>query len=664
MFERSSDYTSPSRASRRIIAAYVVIFAWLLCPETIAQDLFLEDTVNISAVTVTASSAARFAPGTIVRIDSSLLARHEGSDMASLLHSSGILSVKRYGNHGLASVSIRGMSGSHTAVTWNGLPLNSPGNGYTDLAIIPLFSVTNVRITPGGSALDDITGSIGGQVELSSEPVFNGLTEVSLAAGAGSFGEYSSSAVFGTGTEKILLKLSIWGETARNNFRYINKNAPGGAAEECRVNASAATAGVATDLAFRLKGSLLSAHIWYNDADRELPGPVTTVQQDFGERQRDRSLRSVLRYTSKPGRVSAEVMAGGSHDVNLYFHENPGFNGDNRSETYIVSTRVSYRAGSSFEMVINAGDEFRKASALSYQDTKVQNILSASLAAKYSPVPRLRLLLQARQMAATGISVTPEFTAGASWLLSAGGEHVVKAIFSRNTKLPCLNDLYWVPGGNPDLVPETATGGEASWSFARVAQSGMRHTLDLTLHASGVDNLIQWLPGTTGIWTAENVRSINVTGIEARAGTEASVRSWKIKCHLSYAFTSSRIAGSDIANDRSVGRQLIYTPLHHLNLNIETGWKALSAGISAVAESRRYTTSDNSEWLPACITTDLFIGAGFRSGITGIRADLYMNNLLNTSSESIRNYPMPLRTINLRIKLTWSQKQKKHESNL
>jgi iron complex outermembrane receptor protein len=265
-------------------------------------------------------------------------------------------------------------------------------------------------------------------------------------------------------------------------------------------------------------------------------------------------------------------------------------------------------------------------------------------------------------MAAAGISATPEFTAGASWLLSASGEHIVKASFSRNTKLPCLNDLYWVPGGNPELIPETATGGEASWSFARVAPSGMRHTLDLTFHASGVDNLIQWLPGTTGFWTADNVRRVNVTGVEARTGTEATVGKWEIKSHLNYAITRSRNSGSDIANDRSAGSQLIYTPLHHLNLNIETGWKALRTGISAVAESRRYTTSDNSEWLPACFTADLFVGAAFGAGATGIRADMSVNNLLNTSSESIRNYPMPLRTINLRIKLTWSEKPKHHEA--
>ncbi len=155
------------------------------------------------------------------------MARHEGSDLAALLHSSSLLSVKRYGNHGLAAVSIRGMSGSHTLVTWNGLPVNAPGNGYTDFAIIPLSVATAVRVTSGGSDLNDITGTIGGKIELSSDPVFNGLTEGSLTLGVGSYSNYSSAATLRSGTDNSSFRLSLWGGNARNDFLYINRNAPG-----------------------------------------------------------------------------------------------------------------------------------------------------------------------------------------------------------------------------------------------------------------------------------------------------------------------------------------------------------------------------------------------------------------------------------------------------
>lgn len=659
MLKRSSDYTGPFSACDRIIAAAVIISWSAASPEAAAQDIFMDDTVTIAAVTVTAGVSGRHAPFSAVKIDSSMMARHEGRDLAVMLQSSSLWSVRRYGNHGLASVSIRGMSGSHTAVTWNGLPVNPTGSGMADFAIIPLSVATSVRIAPGGSDLESITGSVGGRVELSTASYFNGLQAVSLSSGAGSYGDFSSSAVLRTGTDNTSLRLSAWGFTSRNDFRFTNMNSPGGSTEERRTNASVEGAGVTTDFFMRLKRSVLSAHLWYNDADRELPGPVTTVQQDFGEKQRDKAVRGILRFSSKPGRLSAEVFGGGSHDVNLYFHDNPAFNGDNRSELWLAGARLSFRLNQKTELILNTGDEYRKASSLSFEGSAVQNIFSASMAVKYNPVQRLRLLLQARQMAVTGTSTGPELTAAASWLLSPNGEHVIKAGLSRNMKLPCLNDLYWMPGGNPDLSPETSEGGELSWSFAGTSGSGVRNTVDITFHASVVDNLIQWLPNITGIWAAENVRSVVVSGVEARAGKEVTLGAWEIKSHLNYALTRSVIAGSEIANDRSVGSQLIYMPLHHVNLNLDAGWKILRAGFTATAESRRYTTSDNSEWLPATFLTDIFIGAGFTTGVTGVHADLKIDNLLNTPSESVRNYPLPLRTFDIRITLTWSEKQKK-----
>jgi len=662
MCKRSCAYIIPSRASHNLLKASAVVSCLLLSFDLAAQDIFSEDTVNIPAVTVRAAASLRHTPYTVVKIDSSVMTRHEGGDLGTLLQSASLLTVKRYGNSGLSSVSIRGLSGSHTAVTWNGLPVNAPSNGQSDFAIIPVSAATSVKVTAGGSDLDDISGSIGGKVELSTGPMFDGVTEGSLILGAGSYGSYSSALALRTGSTDISAKISLWGGMARNDFRFINVNAPGGVEKGRRTNAGSSSGGATADVGFRLGRALLTAHAWYNDTDRDLPGPVTTVEQDFGERQKDRSLKGVINYSLDDGKIAAEVVAGGSHDINLYFNEAPALNGENSSGIYMIRTRIRYRMNDRLEIVLNAGDEYQKALSLSFPAAVNRNIISASLAARYSVVPRLRLLLQARQMGASEQKVKPEFTAGATWILTADGRQAIKTSLSRNTKLPCLNDIYWVPGGNTALIPETATGGEASWSYAAMNPTGLRSTLDLTLHASRVDNLIQWLPGEAGLWSAENVRSVNVTGAEVRAGTAVSVSEWTIKGYLNYGLTRSVNAGSEIPNDRSEGSQLAYMPLHHLNMNIDAGWRVFSGGMTAVAESRRYTTSDNSEWLPASFITDLYLGSSVRAGMTVIRADLRVNNLLNARSESVRNYPLPLRYFNLRLTLTWSDKTKNNET--
>ena len=661
MFKRSSAYIVPFKVSRSTLTAALLSLLTAVTPEAAAQDMFIEDTVTISAVTVTATASERQTPYTVFAIDPALMAGHKESDLATLLMYGSPLVVKRYGNHGLASVSVRGLPGSHTAVTWHGLTVNAAGNGYTDFAIIPLHAASSVKIIPGGYDLSDISGSIGGKVELSSEPLFQTGLHGSVSVRGGSYGDYAASAVAGSGSESVSAKLSLWGEKARNDFLFINVNAPEGATEERRTNSSSASGGATADLAFRTGSTTVAAHLWYNNAKRELPGPVTTVQQDFDERQNDRSLRSVISYSLEKEKISAGVTAGGTSDVNLYYHGNPEYNGDNRSSVIMLRARLAYRLSPKAELGINAGNEYQSAQSLSYAGTERRNIFSTSLAARFNPGTKVRLLLQARQMIATGMVLKPEFTAGATVMLSPDGGHLLKASVSRNTRLPCLNDLYWVPGGNSSLRHENATGGEASYSYVRVASSGLKNSLDLVVHATRVNDLIQWIPGVTGIWSAENVRSVIVYGMEGRLGSEVPVNELVIASYLNYAFTRTVVAASEIPNDRAVGRQLIYVPGNNFNLNLGLRWKMFRAGAAAVCQGRRFTTSDNSEWLPPSLLADARLGALLPAGAAKIGIDIDVRNIFNSSSESVRNYPMPLRTFNLRLTLSFSEKNKKDE---
>lgn len=649
--------------SCQLLSAVVVLLFLLLPVRTWAQDTFTDDTINISAVTVTARAAARLSPYSVVKIEQDLIRRHNGDDLATLLRTGSLLFVKQYGNHGLASVSVRGLSGSHTLVTWNGLTINTPGNGYSDFTIIPVLSGSSVRITSGGSDLDDLSGYIGGKVEMEADPAFDSGRKITVNQGVGSYNDYSTAASVSLGGEHSYARVGAWTGKARNDFRFLNRDAPGRPAQDRRTNAAIVSRGIMSDIGYRNGDSQLSLHLMYNDADRELPGPVTTVQQNFGESQTDRSLRGVIKMTTVQGRLAASVTTGGSKEINRYFHEVASNNGANSSSSAMLRAEMKYRLSDKTSLELRTGDVYERAAALSFEGEEHRNIFSVSLAGRSQPVPRLNLLLQVRQIAATGISVTPEVTAGATWMLTPDGEQLLKASVSRNTKIPCLNDLYWVPGGNPALAPESSAGGEISWSLLKVAAAGTRNSLDLTLHASGVSNLIQWMPGQSGLWHAENVREVNTAGAEVRAGTEMILRDWKFRGIINYALTRSLIAGSDIENDGAVGRQLIYAPLHHANMNFSSSRKWFTAGLSAAWESRRFTTSDNSEWLPSAFMTDAFAGAEINTGAVSWKTEIAVSNLAGIATESVLNYPMPLRTFKIKLILTWSENQKKDETD-
>jgi iron complex outermembrane receptor protein len=653
MFKRYLTYIIPFAPCYIKTAALSVSLSLLFLQVTSGQDIFTDDTINISAVTVTAASSERNTPFSITRIDSATLASYVNSDLATLLQKSSLLSVKRYGTNGLASVSMRGLSGSHTQVSWNGINITSPGPGMSDFAIIPVMAASSVVITPGGSDLRYISGSIGGRVELISDPSVADGTTAALNLGAGSFGSYASSLLLRTGNDIISANLSLWGDKSRNNFIFINSDDPSGPSQERRTNSASASAGIISDLFLKLRKSALSAHLWLNDAERELPGPVITVQQDFGEKQRDRSARGVVKYSLSPGRFSADIVAGESCELNSYTNESAGISGENKSIVYTIKGAFGFRINDSFELTINAGDEYQRAESLSFAEAMTRNLFSTSLGARYSPVTRLRLTLHARQMIISGMTVDPEMTAGGSFLLTRDGKNIIRAGFSRNSKIPSMNDLFWVPGGNTGLIPEISTGGEAAYSFSAITPSGRHNSIDISFHSSSVDNLIQWVPGPSGIWTAENVRNVSVTGVEAKTAQTLPMEHGSFRTSLNYALTRSLIHSSELQNDKSIGKQLIYTPLHHANVTAEFTWRFLNAGATAVWESKRYTTSDNSEWLPQSFLADADLGAKFAAGRSEIAVDLRVKNIFNTQTECVQNYPMPLRTYLINLKMTF-----------
>lgn len=654
MIKRFSAYIILAPVRIMVIKFAVLLFLLSGSCAATAQDEFIDDTVTISAVTVTATAPERLLPYAVSVIGKERLCNNESTDLADLLNAASLVSVKRYGNYGLASVSIRGLPGSHTQVIWNGLPLNTVSNGYSDFALIPTNVASVVRITAGGSDLSDITGTTGGKIDLSSELPFQRVAEGSLSVSAGSYDSYKTSAVIRAGSEAVTATIGVWAGKTKNDFRFVNSNAPGGATEERRTNAAASVTGLSADMGFRTGRSSVSAHLWYSDTNRELPGPVTTVQQDFNERLLDRALRGVVKYDLSPGRFRISATAGGSHETNLYYNESPGLNGVNSATLMMISSGISYRPGKKTELVLNAGNEYQRAQTLSYSEIQDRNVTSVSMAARYNPFPGLRLSIQARQMAITGATVSPEFAAGAVYLINDNGEHLLKASISHSIKLPCLNDLYWLPGGNSNLEPERANKGEASYSYAAVTSSGLKNTFTLTMHASRINDMIQWIPGEGGIWSAQNVRSINVAGLESTIGSEMPLDEWELSGFINYALTRSVIAATAIPNDRSAGNQLIYEPRHHLNLNISAAWKLIFARLAAVYESRRFTTSDNSEWLPSSFMADGSLGTSIGKDRARARIDLIVHNIFNNQLESVRNYPMPLRTYNLRMTINIS----------
>ena len=99
-----------------------------------------DTTVFLPEVSINARKVADHGSGHYNKtIDYTILNLLSNLDMSSTLRNHSAMFVRSYGPGGLATTSQRGGASGQTAIIWNGVNLNSPMNGHTDLSLIPSF---------------------------------------------------------------------------------------------------------------------------------------------------------------------------------------------------------------------------------------------------------------------------------------------------------------------------------------------------------------------------------------------------------------------------------------------------------------------------------------------------------------------------------------------
>ena len=91
--------------------------------------------------------------------------------------------------------------------------------------------------------------------------------------------------------------------------------------------------------------------------------------------------------------------------------------------------------------------------------------LSGSVSAKWQPIDRLGMsvVLREEMYGSDWIPLIPAFFIDG--IISPKGNVMLKASISRNYRFPTLNDLYFLPGGNPNLKNEQGFSYDAGVSF-------------------------------------------------------------------------------------------------------------------------------------------------------------------------------------------------------
>ena len=228
----------------------------------------------------------------------------------------------------------------------------------------------------------------------------------------------------------------------------------------------------------------------------------------------------------------------------------------------------------------------------------------------------------------------------------------LKASNSYNHRNPTLNDLYWAPGGNPDLQAERGY----SWDITAMSEPqfwGIYLLLEATYYHMDIKDWIMWIPKGNGyIWEPVNFSNVISQGMEANATIRFSTNNTRHIITGNYGYAYS--VDNSSRGDNTKGKQLPYIPRNRWNAGyklwvMDKIWGNYNASFTDV----RYTSADESYETNAYTIHHIEIGYDFKlSNTVKSSLSLKVENLFDTYYESTQYYPMPFRMFFGRLSFT------------
>ena len=618
-------------------------FWGLICSTQLLAQVRQVDTVDIQTYTFSEAALGKH----LHEIDSAEIALAQGQSLASVLAQHSQVFIKSYGSTGLASSSIRGGGASHTAILWNGFNLQSPLNGQVDLNLVPAFFIDRAAVQYGGNGSWQGSGSIGGAVLLESNPRLQRGPLLSIHGLGGSFGQRQVGGELAWGGKTWAIRARSYSTQSTNDFPILGK-------EGRQRHSSLISRGLSTEGLWHLSSKQkIQAWYWQQASFRQLP--PTLSQDSSAATQQDRSRRIAAAWTYQGLRYRLRWRSAWLSEDLLFQDPLSDIDALSSAIQLINQWETDLYPAEGHRLHVALHQSWQKGQARSLEQAQAQR-LTLSLLSSYQ-------YLSPNQKWLSKLALRQEWVDG-SWIPvnpSIGAEYRVlpqltfSAQLNRSYRIPTFNDLYWNPGGNPNLKPEQGWGQELGLKGKHVTgKQGWEWHLGFFHQV--VQNWILWLPSSQGYWTPQNVRRVR------SMGTESELTYWKsgswgeVRLNLRHHYTQARVLESAQARDASVGKQLIYVPLQQGQSQLIYQKGKMRAEYLHQWVGRRFTTSDQAFFLPAyqvgSSSLSYQLTGSNMSGKVYFRAD----NLWNRSYQVLEDRPMPGRSFQLGVDLTINPK--------
>ena len=661
---------------------YILTLVLLATPLALWAQDEPRRTIPIKEVTVYGRRPMKEIGVQQTKFDSVVLKENIALSIADVLTFNSSIFVKSYGRATLSTVAFRGTSPSHTQVTWNGMRINNPMLGMTDFSMIPSYFIDDASLLHGTSSVSETGGGLGGAVKLSTKPAQNSGFGLQYVQGVGSFKTFDEFLRLTYGNKNWQLSTRAVYSSSPNEYKYRNHDK-----KENIYDDNHNIIGQYYPVERNRSGSFKDLHIlqeayynsdsgerfglsaWYINSNRELPMLTTDYGEatEFDNRQREQTFRGVLSWDHLRSNWKVAAKAGYIHTWMAYDYKRDAGNGIMTSMTrsrskvntfygqadgeYYIGSKWLFTASLSAHqhlvesrdknIILQQGDK----AIIGYDKGRIE--LSGSVSAKWRPTERVgvSLVLREEMFSTEWTPLIPAlFVDG---VLSKRGNIVAKASVSRNYRFPTLNDLYFLPGGNPDLKKENGWTYDAGLSFAIGNEGIYSLSGSVSWFDSHVDNWIIWLPTTKGFFSPRNIKSVHAYGVEMEADLAVALsEDWHLGLDGTFSWTPSINEGEPMSPaDKSVGKQLPYVPEISATLTGELSYRTWSLLYKWCHYSERYTMSSNDLSLSGNLPPYFMSNITLEKRFSLVWADLSLkgavNNLFDEEYLSVLSRPMP-----------------------
>lgn len=607
-----------------------------------------------------------------IAIDSITLAKYNTTSLADLLSNQSTVHIKSYGNGNIATSSMRGGNASHTALLWNGLNIQNAMLGQPDLSIVPTTLFNNILLEYGGGSAMWGSGAIGGSIHLQNKLLFNEGFKTRLQMSMGSFGTKKIASGILLSYKKIVSSTNIYYNASDNNYNYKDTTDKENPDKQIK-HADYVAKGLMQELSFSATSSQkINVRLWYNVVDRNLPS-YTTFPSKQSQLDENIKLNADWNYTKR--NLNSTIRLGYFNDKLNYTDSIANIFSKSTIKTFIGESDNTY---THHNHKLNFGINYTQYKSDHFDRVPLRNPLIPDLIGykvnsheldKFSLFAAYKLSLLNSKLN-YNLAIRKEFTNQTEIPFTGNtGIHYqllkqLAAKINANTSFrqPTLNDMYWNPGGNPNLKPEEGYDIDGGLEF-NYSKNNFRALFEATYFNRYTTNWIIWLPTNNTYWSPRNIAEVYSRGTETKTELSYAKKDLllKIIINTSYVLSTNQVKINE--NDNSVGKQLIYTPRYSGQASFLMKCKNISLLFNNNYTGYRFTSTDNTSWLNPYYIANLKCSYSYSFSTINMELFCSINNVFNKNYVVVSNRPMPLRNYEAGLCMNYHKLKKVKSTN-